>query len=114
MGQNSLRFELGELSENAWLGSGGEGHGAVDDVTGDNRAQMKFLCGWFLVHTRALDVSSVAENFNLGEWIKTALVDFLRMKLDHTSAFDGGLERAVPRSTFAKRLSEEIILGGGS
>jgi len=56
MGQNSLRFELGELSENTWLGSGGEGHCAVDDVTGDNRAQMKFLCGWFLVHTRPLDV----------------------------------------------------------
>ena len=52
MGQNSLRFELGELGENAWLGSRGEGHGSVDDVTGNNRAQMKSFLGWFLVHTR--------------------------------------------------------------
>jgi hypothetical protein len=51
-GENPLRFKLGQLREDARLGSRGEDHGTVDDVARKNRGETKcFLC-WFLVHTR--------------------------------------------------------------
>lgn len=69
--QNSAGFELGQLAHDARLGSGGEGYLAVDDMAGNDGAELDGLLGWFLMHTpvRESCVSSVAKILFPDEWI---------------------------------------------
>ncbi len=50
VGENPLRFKLGQFGEDAWLGSRGECHGAVNDVSANNGTQPEHFLVWFLVH----------------------------------------------------------------
>ena len=61
-GENSACLELGKLRENAGLGSGGEGHGAVDQMTFDDACEMDDLLVWFLVHVAENECVGIVAN----------------------------------------------------
>jgi hypothetical protein len=49
-GKNPPCFELGQLGQDARLGSGGEGNLSIDDVAADDGAQLDDLLIWFRAH----------------------------------------------------------------
>jgi hypothetical protein len=58
--KNPLSFECGKLGENARLRSRGEGHGSIDDVASNNRAQAERFLTWFFCHIQVARVLSEA------------------------------------------------------
>ena len=76
--ENPLGLELGQLGKNSWRGSGGEGDGPVDDMTGDDASDSDDLLIWFLGHRVEFTcASSVTKNLIFGEGItQTVCHDF--------------------------------------
>jgi hypothetical protein len=68
--ENAPRFKLGQLSQDAWLGSRGEGYRAVNETAGNDGRELNGVLGWFLLHTPELNgVGSVAKISDFEEGI---------------------------------------------